>query len=75
VELKTQSRRLTRKLKALSRQEAWRLMHVPLSWYTNVLLAHYGYYGRPHNFPAFHAFRQENLADLPATGAVRRPGA
>ena len=55
VKLKTQSKRLTRKLKAL-RQEAWRLMHVPLAvqhrWYTSVLLGHYGYYGRPQNFPA-----------------------
>jgi hypothetical protein len=64
VKLKTQSKRLTRKLKAL-RQEAWRLMHVPLSvqhrWYTSVLLGHYGYYGRPQNFPALHAFRQEMI--------------
>jgi RNA-directed DNA polymerase len=61
VKLKTQSKRLTRKLKAL-RQEAWRLMHVPLAvqhrWYTSVLLGHYGYYGRPQNFPALIAFRQ-----------------
>jgi hypothetical protein len=64
VKLKTQSKRLTRKLKAL-RQEAWRLMHVPLAvqhrWYTSVLLGHYGYYGRPQNFPALTAFRQEVL--------------
>jgi len=64
VKLKTQSKRLTRKLKAL-RQEAWRLMHVPLAvqhrWYTSVLLGHYGYYGRPQNFPALIAFRQEVL--------------
>ena len=64
VKLKTQSKRLTRKLKAL-RQEAWRLMHVPLSvqhrWYTSVLLGHYGYYGRPQNFPALIAFRQEMI--------------
>jgi hypothetical protein len=40
-------------------------MHVPLSvqhrWYTSVLLGHYGYYGRPQNFPALHAFRQEMI--------------
>src|SRR5438094_3897381 len=43
VKLKTQSKRLTRKLKAL-RQEAWRLMHASLTvqhrWYTSVLLGH-----------------------------------
>ena len=64
MKLETQSKRLTRKLKAL-RQEAWRLMHVPLAvqhrWYTSVLLGHYGYYGRPQNFPALIAFRQEVL--------------
>jgi len=64
VKLKTQSKRLTRKVKAL-RQEAWRLMHVPLSvqhrWYTSVLLGYYGYYGRPQNFPALHALRQEMI--------------
>jgi len=64
VKLKTQSNRLTRKLKAM-RQEAWRLMHAPLTvqhrWYTSVLLGHYGYYGRPQNFPALHAFRQEMI--------------
>jgi len=40
-------------------------MHVPLSvqhrWYTSVLLGYYGYYGRPQNFPALHAFRQEMI--------------
>jgi RNA-directed DNA polymerase len=64
VKLKTQGTRLTRKLKAL-RQEGWRLMHAPLTvqhrWYTSVLLGHYGYYGRPQNFPALTAFRQELL--------------
>ncbi|WP_158044788.1 group II intron reverse transcriptase/maturase [Skermanella pratensis] len=62
VKHKTQSRRLTRKLKAL-RQEAWRLMHAPLAeqhrWYASVLLGHYGYYGRPHNYPALSGFRQQ----------------
>jgi RNA-directed DNA polymerase len=61
VKHKTQSRRLTRKLKAL-RQEAWRLIHAPLAaqhrWYVSVLLGHYGYYGRPHNYPALSGFRQ-----------------
>ena len=74
VKLKTQSKRLTRKLKAL-RQEAWRLMHVPLAvqhrWYTSVLLGHYGYYRPTTKLPgALNAFRQEmlpHLADLPAT--------
>ena len=64
VKLKTEAKRLTRKLKAL-RQEAWRLMHAPLTiqhrWYTSVLLGHYAYYGRPQNFPALNTFRQEVL--------------
>jgi group II intron reverse transcriptase/maturase len=62
VKHKTQGKRLTRKLKAV-RQEAWRLMHTPLAaqhrWYASVLLGHYGYYGRPHNYPALSAFRQQ----------------
>ena len=61
VKHKTQSRRLTRKLKAL-RQEAWRLIHVPLAaqhrWYVSVWPGHYGYYGRPHTYPALSGFRQ-----------------
>ncbi|MEJ2374299.1 MAG: retA reverse transcriptase [Pseudolabrys sp.] len=40
-------------------------MHAPLTvqyrWYTSVLLGHYGYYGRPQNFPALTAFRRELL--------------
>jgi RNA-directed DNA polymerase len=64
VKLKTQGSRMTRKLKAL-RQEAWRLMHAPLTvqhrWYTSVLLGYYGYYGRPQNFPALNAFCRELL--------------
>ena len=59
---KTQSRRLTRKLKAL-RQEAWRLMHAPLAeqhhWYSSVLRGHYGYFGMPHNWRSLNEFRQE----------------
>ncbi len=62
VKHKTQSKRLTRKLKAL-REEAWRLMHAPLAtqhrWYASVLLGHYGYYGRPHNYRALNGFRQQ----------------
>jgi RNA-directed DNA polymerase len=62
VKHKTQSKRLTRKLKAL-REEAWRLMHAPLAtqyrWYSSVLLGHYGYYGRPHNYRALNGFRQQ----------------
>jgi len=46
VKHKTQSRRLTRKLKAL-RQEARRRMHAPLAeqhrCYASMLLGHYGY--------------------------------
>lgn len=62
VKHKTQSQRLTRKLKAL-RKEAWRLMHAPLAkqhrWYSAVLVGHYGYYGRPHNYRALSSFRRE----------------
>ena len=64
VKLKTQSKRLTRKLKAL-REGAWRLMHAPMAvqqrWYASVLRGHYGYYGRPNNYPALNAFREELL--------------
>src|SRR4051812_36965778 len=59
---KTQSKRLTRKLKAL-RQEAWRHMHAPLAeqhrWLSSVLRGHYGYYGMPPNYPALSASPQE----------------
>jgi len=62
VKHKTQSQRLTRKLKAL-RQEAWRLMHAPLAeqhrWYSSILRGHYGYFGMPHNWRALSGFRQE----------------
>jgi group II intron reverse transcriptase/maturase len=62
VKHKTQSKRLTRKLRAL-REEAWRLMHAPLAkqhrWYASILLGHYGYYGRPHNYRALNGFRQQ----------------
>jgi len=62
VKHKTQGKRLTRKLKTL-RQEAWQVMHTPLAiqhrWYCDRLRGHYGYYGRPHNYPALSAFRQE----------------
>jgi hypothetical protein len=59
VKHKTQSQRLTRKLKAL-RQEAWRLMHAPLAeqhrWYSSILRGHYGYFGMPHNWRALSGF-------------------
>ena len=62
VKHKTQSSRLTRKLKAL-RQEAWRLMHRPLAeqhrWYASVLRGHYGYFGMPHNWRSLNGFLQE----------------
>ena len=62
VKHKTESKRLTRKLKAV-REEAWRLMHAPLDiqrdWYAAVLRGHYGYYGRPHNYPALNGFYRE----------------
>ncbi|MER9300804.1 hypothetical protein NKI38_30690 [Mesorhizobium sp. M0621] len=59
---KTEGKRLTRKLTAL-RQDAWRLMHAPMAaqhrWFAAVLRGHYGYYGRPHNYPAFNGFHQQ----------------
>jgi RNA-directed DNA polymerase len=62
VKHKTQSNRLTRKLKAL-RQEAWRLMHRPQAeqhrWYASVLRRHYGYFGMPHNWRALNGFLRE----------------
>jgi len=62
VKRKTQSQRLTRKLKAL-RQEASRHMHATLAeqhrWYSSILRGHYGYYGVSHNFPALNAFHGE----------------
>ena len=62
VKHKTEGKRLTRKLKAL-RQEVWRFMHAPLAtqheWFAAVLRGHYGYYGRPHNYPALNGFYRE----------------
>jgi hypothetical protein len=62
VKHKTQSKRLTRKLKAL-RQEAWRLMHASLAeqhrWYSSILRGHYAYFGLPHNWRSLNGFRQE----------------
>lgn len=62
VKRKTQSKRLTRKLRAL-RKEAWRHMHAPLAeqhgWFSSVLRGHYGYYGVPHNHRSLSAFYQE----------------
>ncbi|UGY20161.1 group II intron reverse transcriptase/maturase [Bradyrhizobium barranii subsp. apii] len=62
VKRKTQSKRMTRKLKAL-RQEAWQIMHAPMAtqhrWYSSVLRGHYGYYGVPHNWRALNGFLQE----------------
>jgi RNA-directed DNA polymerase len=62
VKHKTQSIRMTRKLKAL-RQEARRLMHGPVAaqhrWYASVLRGHYGYYGVPHNWRALNGFLRE----------------
>lgn len=62
VKHKTEGRRLTRKLTAL-RREAWRIMHAPLAtqheWFAAVLRGHYGYYGRPHNYPALNGFYRE----------------
>lgn len=62
VKHKTEGKRLTRKLKAL-REGAWRHMHRSLAtqhkWLAAVLRGHYGYYGRPHNYPALNGFYQQ----------------
>jgi hypothetical protein len=59
VKNKTQSSRLTRKLKALC-QESGQLMHVQLAkqhcWYASVLRGHYGYLGMPYNRRALNGF-------------------
>jgi RNA-directed DNA polymerase len=59
VKHKTEGKRLTRKLKAL-REGAWRHMHMALATQlAAVLRGHYGYYGRPHNYPALNGFYQQ----------------
>lgn len=59
VKRKTQSQRLTRKLKLLGR-EARRRMHAPVAdqhrWVSQVLRGHYAYYGLPSNFRSLNAF-------------------
>ncbi len=59
---KTQSKRLTTKLKLL-REQARVRMHAPVAeqhrWLCQVLRGHYTYYGLPSNFPALHAFHQQ----------------
>ena len=61
VKRKTQSQRLTRKLKAL-RQETRRRMHAPVAvqhrWLHQVLWGHYRYYGLVNNFRSLNAFYQ-----------------
>jgi hypothetical protein len=62
VKRKTQSRRLTAKLKSL-RTEALRRMHEAVSdqhqWLCQVLRGHYQYYGLPSNFRCLQAFYQQ----------------
>ena len=75
VKHKTQSNRLTRKLKEV-RQEAWRRMHTPMAeqhrWFASVLRGHYGYFGMPHNWPALNGFRPDSRIWLSASdGEVR----
>ena len=76
VKHKTQSKRLTRKLKAL-RQEAWRHMHAPLAeqhrWYASVLRGHYGYYGMPHNCRGAERLPPGSPADLVRLPAAAKP--
>ncbi|MFQ5668766.1 MAG: group II intron reverse transcriptase/maturase, partial [Candidatus Binatia bacterium] len=61
VKRKTQSQRLTRKLKSLGR-EARRRMHTPVAiqqqWLCQVLRGHYAYYGLPSNFRSLNGFYQ-----------------
>jgi len=56
---RTQSKRITRKLREL-REEAWRRMHAPLAfrqrWLGQVLRGHYAYYGLPSNFRSLQGF-------------------
>ena len=62
VKRKTQSKRMTRKLKQL-REEAWRRMHEPVAmqheWLCSVLRGYYAYYGLPSNYPSLKAFLWE----------------
>lgn len=80
VKHKTEGKRLTRKLTAL-RQEAWRLMLAPMAkqreWFAAVLRGHYGYYGRPHNYPALNGFYAKCVGSGCAVcdGAARKAGA
>jgi hypothetical protein len=59
---KTEGKRLTRKLTAL-RQDVWRFMNAPLATqhqrFAAVLRGYYGYYGRPHHYPALNSFCRE----------------
>jgi RNA-directed DNA polymerase len=59
VKRKTQSKRLTVKLKSL-REEARRRMHAPVRdqhrWLCQVLRGHYAYYGLPNNFRSLKGF-------------------
>lgn len=62
VKRKTQSKRLTAKLKSL-REQARIRMHAPVAeqhrWLCQVLRGHYAYYGLPSNFRALNAFHQQ----------------
>jgi group II intron reverse transcriptase/maturase len=62
VKRKTQSKRMTRKLKEL-RTRAKQLMHAPVAvqhrWLCSVLRGHYAYYGLPSNFRSMNAFSWE----------------
>jgi len=59
VRMKTEGKRLTRKIKAV-REEAWRRMHAPVemqhAWLSSVLKGHYAYFGTPGNMPALQTF-------------------
>lgn len=62
VKVKTESKRMTRKLKAI-REEAWRRMHAPVelqhAWLSSVLKGHYAYFGLPGNSRALQGFHHQ----------------
>jgi RNA-directed DNA polymerase len=62
VKRKTESKRLTAKLKSLREQARFR-MHAPVTeqhrWLCQVLQGHYAYYGLTSNFRALNAFHQQ----------------
>ncbi len=52
-------------------------MHAPLTtqheWFAAVLRGRYGYYGRPHNYPALNDFYRKVRRDLAALSETAQP--